>query len=99
VQVVIRPLLRPLYKSRDGRTSEIVEIHARDPYVRLALAAALGDRATIVRDPDRYVDITSLDVLPPIKSRAPRPILIDLPMTFALALSKASGLLESRLAA
>lgn len=91
VQVLIRPLLRPLYKPRGGgRLSEIVEIRVADPYVRLALAAALGDRATTVRDPDRYVDITLLDVLPPTKSRTPRPIVIDLPTSLEEALARSS---------
>lgn len=91
VEILLRPLLRPLHKLRPGgRLSEIVEIRVRDPYVALALAAALGDRATLVRDPDRYVDISSVDVLPPTKCRTPQPIFIDLPATLAGTLLRAA---------
>ena len=73
--------------------SEIVEIRVVDPYVRLALAAALGDRATLVRDPTRYVDITSVDVLPPTKCRASRPIVIELPEALSDTLDRARSCL------
>ena len=100
VQVAIRPLLRPQYKARVGnRMSEIVEIRAADPYVRLALAAALGERATVVRDPARYVDITSVDVLPPTKCRTPQPILVDLPAALSESLLRASAQPTEALAA
>lgn len=96
MEILIRPLLRPLHKVRaGGRLSEIVEIRVKDPYLGLALAAVLGDRATLVRDPERYVDISSVDVLPPTKCRAAGPIVIELPQAFSEALDRArSGLAD-----